>query len=245
MMKKIDEKIDEKADVWMPLYIGDYLAATQRLTTEQHGAYLLLLIDYWRNGPPPFDDAVLSQITRLKLSTWRKMKPVIIGFFKPDEGLLVHSRVDAERTNAGERRAMFRAKAKSAAEARWAKKVDAPSIAQALPEDMLKPCPSPSPSLTTVRGDESPGDQVKSLFEAGVGLLTKTGSTASTARSLIGKWRKAQSDETVAAAIADAKRLEISDPKAWITARLAKAANDSSDFYASIDRTFGAAQQGR
>ena len=114
-----------------------------------------------------------------------------------------------------------------------------------MPQAMLGACPLPSPSLTNVRGDQSPGDQVKSLFEAGVGLLTKTGSTANTARSLIGKWRKAQSDETVAAAIADAKRLEISDPKAWITARLAKAANDSSDFYASIDRTFGAAQQGR
>ena len=206
-MTKIDQKIDEKADVWMPLYIGDYLAATQRLTTEQHGAYLLLLIDYWRNGPPPFDDAVLAQITRLKLSAWRKMKHVIIGFFKPDDDLLVHSRVDAERGKAVVHQARRSQKAKAAADARWAKGGDASGNAQVMPQAMLGACPLPSPSLTNVRGDQSPGDQVKNLFEAGVGLLTKTGSTASTARSLIGKWRKAQSDETVAAAIADAKRL--------------------------------------
>ena len=64
----------------MPLYVGDYLSATTRLTTEQHGAYFLLLLDYWKSGPPPNDDAVLAQIARMPLSAWRKAKPALIGF---------------------------------------------------------------------------------------------------------------------------------------------------------------------
>jgi uncharacterized protein YdaU (DUF1376 family) len=91
-----------RSDTWMPLYVGDYLAATTRLTTEQHGAYFLILLDYWKNGPPPNDDAVLAQIARLSPAGWRKAKPALLGFFQERDGLLIQKRVEAERERAAD-----------------------------------------------------------------------------------------------------------------------------------------------
>lgn len=151
---------NDKPDVWMPLFIGDYLADTQRLTTEQHGAYLLLIMDYWRNGPPPNDDAVLAQITRLPMAAWKKHRNLIVGFFSVTGGTLVHKRIDKEIGETQARKDKAVAKAKTAAEKRWGKQQaeqssehapsiaasNAPSMLQALPQGVLEQCPSPSPS---------------------------------------------------------------------------------------------------
>jgi uncharacterized protein YdaU (DUF1376 family) len=66
---------------WMPLYIGDYLGDTGHLTTTQHGAYLLLMMHYWRKGELPDDDKQLSKITKLPLKIWIEYRPVIQDFF--------------------------------------------------------------------------------------------------------------------------------------------------------------------
>ena len=78
---------------WMPLYVGDYLGDTGHLTTAQHGAYLLLMMHYWRKGDLPDDDRQLSKITKLPLKTWCEYRPTLQDFF--GEGWK-HKRIDAE-----------------------------------------------------------------------------------------------------------------------------------------------------
>jgi len=86
----------------MPLYIGDYLADTSRLTTEQHGAYLLLIMDYWRNGRLPDDDAILANIARLSPESWAKHRGVLQGFFEGQDGEWVHERIEQEKDKSGD-----------------------------------------------------------------------------------------------------------------------------------------------
>jgi uncharacterized protein YdaU (DUF1376 family) len=77
----------------MPLYVGDYLGDTGHLTTAQHGAYLLLMMHYWRKGELPDCDRQLSKITKLPLKTWCDYRPILQDFFY--DGWR-HKRIDAE-----------------------------------------------------------------------------------------------------------------------------------------------------
>ncbi|SAL10355.1 hypothetical protein AWB73_00098 [Caballeronia turbans] len=146
-------KSEPRADVWMPLYIGDYLADTSRLTTEQHGAYLLLIMDYWRNGAPPDDDEVLRNITRFSKFLWKKNRAILENFFAVKDGRWTHSRIDEEIAKALSSKAAAVEKASNAAKARWEKK-DAPSMSQAVLEQCPSPSPSPTPLKTKSKADE-------------------------------------------------------------------------------------------
>ena len=78
---------------WMPLYVGDYLADTGHLNTTQHGAYLLLMMHYWKKGELPDDDKQLAAITKLPLRLWLDSKETLQAFF--DHGWH-HKRIDEE-----------------------------------------------------------------------------------------------------------------------------------------------------
>ena len=145
-------------EVWMPLYIGDYLSDTARLNTEQHGAYLLIIMDYWKNGAPPDDDAVLSSIAKLTVQAWRKHRPSIAKLFQIEGGEWKHKRIEKELGKATQQSVTAKKRAKAGADARWGNKKaddkalldecskDATSIPQAFLDDMLADAPSPSPS---------------------------------------------------------------------------------------------------
>jgi uncharacterized protein YdaU (DUF1376 family) len=122
-----------KNDILMPVYIGEYLADTMHLNTEQHGAYLLLLFHLWRRGILHDDDIALAQITRLGKNAWSIARPVLADFFEIYDGLWHHGHVEQERTRASAKQQTNSAKAKLAARSRWGKNgSDASSIANAM-----------------------------------------------------------------------------------------------------------------
>jgi uncharacterized protein YdaU (DUF1376 family) len=109
-----------RPDTWMPLYWGDYLKDTGRLTTEGHGAYLLLIADYWTSGAAlPDDDAQLAAIARLPLARWRQHRRVLAHFFEIADGLWRHSRIDRELELATLLVTERSAAGKAGAKARW------------------------------------------------------------------------------------------------------------------------------
>lgn len=77
----------------MPLYIGDYLGDTGHLSTVHHGAYLLLMMHYWRQGYLPEDDKQLAIITKLSLRAWMDCRATLQAFFYDG---WKHKRIDAE-----------------------------------------------------------------------------------------------------------------------------------------------------
>jgi uncharacterized protein YdaU (DUF1376 family) len=81
----------------MSFYVGDYLRDTMHLTTEEHGAYLLLLFACWtHDGKLPNDDKVLASIAKCSMANWLLLKPTIAKFFRSKGHHWYQKRVDSE-----------------------------------------------------------------------------------------------------------------------------------------------------
>ena len=153
--------------IWMPLYIGDLQAKFARMTAEQIGAALLLMMDFWKNGAIPHDLATVCSITKLPQHT--KAKTLLntlmaLELFEVESEQIHSNFLSSLKSQALQNQQMKSDKAKNAAQARWGKsasnaqastkqqKVNAqanhehsPSITQA----MLEPCPSSSSSSSS------------------------------------------------------------------------------------------------
>jgi uncharacterized protein YdaU (DUF1376 family) len=87
---------------FIKFYVADYLGDTMHLTTEEHGAYLLLIFAYWRNGGPLADDEkVLSEIVKKPSLFFRKkLRPSLAKFFEIRDGFWTHKRIESELNQA-------------------------------------------------------------------------------------------------------------------------------------------------
>lgn len=108
------------AHPWMPLYIGDYLADTRRLRAAEHGAYLLLIMEYWQTGSLPDDDRQLARIATMTDREWKAARPIIETLFQPG---WKHKRIDAELTKASAMSVKRSAAGKAGASVRYGKRM--------------------------------------------------------------------------------------------------------------------------
>ncbi|MEZ7298884.1 DUF1376 domain-containing protein [Enterobacter cloacae] len=80
---------------YMQLYIADYLADTMHLSTEEHGAYLLLMFNYWQTGRA-IPKNRLAKIARVSDSRWAELQIALKEFFEDDGENWIHLRIERD-----------------------------------------------------------------------------------------------------------------------------------------------------
>ena len=66
----------------MQLYVSDYLADTAHLNASQHGAYILLLMNYWQQGKPLNNSRErLATVARMTPEEWEDNREILAEFF--------------------------------------------------------------------------------------------------------------------------------------------------------------------
>ncbi len=83
----------------IPLFADAYLADTMHLSTEEHGAYLLMLMAAWRfdDCSLPNDDKKLAKIVRLSTRRWMQIRDTIMEFWTADGDRIFNARLRKER----------------------------------------------------------------------------------------------------------------------------------------------------
>ncbi|WP_313055315.1 DUF1376 domain-containing protein [Atlantibacter hermannii] len=106
---------------YMQLYIADYLADTMHLSTEEHGAYLLLMFNYWQTGRA-IPKNRLAKIARLSNDRWSAVEPSLKEFFNDNGIEWVHERIERDLEAVRSSVSQKSAAGKASAKARKAKK---------------------------------------------------------------------------------------------------------------------------
>lgn len=87
---------------YMQLYVADYLADTAHLSAIEHGAYLLLMFNYWQRGESfkAKDEQSLNRrlatVARLSNDEWEDVKETLAEFFEVSEKEWSHRRIERD-----------------------------------------------------------------------------------------------------------------------------------------------------
>jgi uncharacterized protein YdaU (DUF1376 family) len=109
----------------MQLYVADYLADTAHLKAIEHGAYLLLIMNYWQTGKPLNNsNERLTNVARMSKEEWSASKETLQEFFKVDGDTWTHLRIEADLFEVNSKATKASDAGKKSAEARRLAKVN-------------------------------------------------------------------------------------------------------------------------
>lgn len=127
---------------WFPFYIADYQADTMHLTRDQHGAYFLLMMAYYRRERGlPDDDTYLAGVAKATKHEWKRLRPVMAEFFTVKDGIWWHKRIETEIAQLETRKNFQRKAGKAGARSRWGNSTK--STPDPMAEAMAPLCPQP------------------------------------------------------------------------------------------------------
>ncbi len=135
----------------LPLWTDAYLADTRHLSTLEHGAYLLLLMEAWRRPhcDLPDDDRLLARLAGLSLDEWMAIAPVVMELWDRDgrRKTWTQKRLKKERDYVGQKSASQRDRARK----RWnnTEKEDATALPDGCRSDAPTPTPTPTPNVSS------------------------------------------------------------------------------------------------
>ena len=108
---------DKKVDIWMPLYVSDFLTATLGWSAEERGHYLTLLMAQWAMGGLPSDPKALERISPGVGGCWEMLGE---KFPAGPDGKLRNGRLEEHRAKSLDLREERSKRASKAAQKRWA-----------------------------------------------------------------------------------------------------------------------------
>jgi uncharacterized protein YdaU (DUF1376 family) len=219
---------------YFPLYVDRYEGDTVHLSMLEDGAYNRLLRLCWRSPGCKFpndQDWIMRKVRAVSAEEKAAVQNVLSEFFTVGRGkvwskklLEVHNTVAVtheRKSEAGKKGASAKALKSKETSSGSAKAKLKPTFSNKEPN--IEPKEEDSVANAT-DGDAvaagSEPDFSKAIFDRGVKFLIGHGTPERQARSVIGKWRQTATDGEIFEAFVEAKRSEVVEPVAWITARL-------------------------
>ena len=199
---------------YLPLYVADYHADTSHLTTQEHGAYLLLIMNYWQRAEKlPNDDRKLARIAGLGPREWKRIRETISEFFEVDCSGWFHRRLENELAKLRDKSLKKRKGGLARAQQMHSERSARGQLNIGVGEDI------------PLSNDNGAAPDPKQLFWSNAKTYLAP-HVKGDVGARIGKWCKGRTQDEVAAAITASQVAGAVDPPTYIEAALRKGGSD-------------------